>query len=210
MRVTKYTHSCIRVEGAGVLVVDPGEFSEPSALDGADAVLITHEHFDHLDVRAVTAAVARRPDLRIFAHAAVLKLLTDVAEATTAVEAGQEFEAAGHRVRAYGGQHAIIHPYVPVFANLGFLIDDGSTSLYHPGDSFVAPDTAVETLFAPMNAPWATIAESLEFVRRVRPERAFALHDGLLNERGAAVYGKHLESFSDTRFQQVTPGTVLD
>ena len=210
MRVTKFTHSCLRVDGAGVLVVDPGEFSEPSALDGADAVLVTHEHADHLDVAAVTRAVSRRPDLRIFAHEAVLPLLADVAAATTAVTAGQEFEAAGYRVRAFGGQHAIIHPYVPVFANLGFLIDDGTAGLYHPGDSFVVPDTAVETLFVPLNAPWATIAESLEFVRKIKPERAFALHDGLINERGAAVYGKHLENFSDTRFQQVAPGSVLD
>ncbi|GGN56076.1 MBL fold metallo-hydrolase [Actinoplanes lobatus] len=210
MRVTKFTHSCLRVEGAGVLVVDPGEFSEASVLDGADAVLITHEHFDHLDVKAVTGAVARRPDLRIFAHPAVLKLLTDVDEATTAVSPREEFEAAGYRIRAFGGQHAIIHPYVPVFANLGFLIDDGATNLYHPGDSFVAPDVAVETLFVPLNAPWATIAESLEFVRGIRPERAFALHDGLVNERGAAVYGKHLESFSETRFARVEPGSVLD
>lgn len=210
MRVTKFTHSCLRVEGAGVLVVDPGEFSESSALDGADAVLVTHEHVDHLDVRAVTAAVARRPQLRIFAHEAVLPLLADVAGATTAVAPGEEFEAAGYRVRAFGGQHAIIHPYVPVFANLGFRIEHEGTNLYHPGDSFVVPDQPVETLFVPLNAPWATIAESLEFVRTVRPARAFALHDGLLNERGAAIYSKHLESYSETRFQQAAPGTVLD
>jgi L-ascorbate metabolism protein UlaG (beta-lactamase superfamily) len=210
VRVTKFTHSCLRIEGTGVLVVDPGEFSEASALDGADAVLITHEHFDHVDVAAVTAAVGRRPELRIFAHEAVLPLLSDVAAATTAVTAGQEFEAAGYRVRAFGGKHAIIHPYVPVFANLGFLVDDGTGNLYHPGDSFVTPDIEVETLFVPLNAPWATIAESLAFVRSVRPGRAFALHDGLVNERGAAVYGKHLETFSETKFRQVAPGTVLD
>ncbi|MEU4421981.1 MBL fold metallo-hydrolase [Actinoplanes sp. NPDC024001] len=210
MHVTKFTHSCLRVEGAGVLVVDPGEFSESSALDGADAVLITHEHFDHLDVKAVVSAVSRRPELRIFAHEAVLPLLAEVAGATTAVKAGQEFEAAGYRVRAYGGQHAIIHPYVPAFANLGFLIADGITNLYHPGDSFALPDQSVETLFVPLNAPWATIAESLEFVRTVRPGRAYALHDGLLNDRGASVYDKHLESFSETRYQHVAPGTVLD
>ncbi|GAA1599941.1 MBL fold metallo-hydrolase [Actinoplanes couchii] len=178
-------------------------------MDGADAVLVTHEHFDHLDVAAVTAAAARNPALRIYAHEAVLKLLPDAAEATVAVGAGESFEAAGFQIRGYGGQHAIIHPYVPVFANLGFLISDGAANLYHPGDSFVAPDEPVETLFAPMNAPWATIAESLEFVRGIQPGRAFALHDGLINERGAAVYGSHLEKFSGTTFRQVTPGSVL-
>ncbi|MEV6298146.1 MBL fold metallo-hydrolase [Actinoplanes sp. NPDC051861] len=210
MRVTKFTHSCLRVEGSGVLVVDPGEFSESSALDGADAVLITHEHADHLDVAAVTAAVAARPNLRIFAHEAVLPLLSGVAEATTSVAVGEEFQAAGFHIKAYGGQHAIIHPYVPVFANLGFLITGDGTNLYHPGDSFALPDQPVETLFAPLNAPWTTIAGSLEFVRAVKPGRAFALHDGLLNERGSAIYGKHLESYSDTSYRQVAPGTVLD
>ena len=41
MRLTKYAHSCLRVEhDGGVLVVDPGVFSDPAALDGADAVLM--------------------------------------------------------------------------------------------------------------------------------------------------------------------------
>ena len=206
MRITKFTHSCLRVEGTGVLVVDPGEFSESSALDGADAVLITHEHFDHLDVKAVTSAVSRRPDLRIFAHEAVLPLLADVAEATTAVAPGEEFEAAGFRVRAYGGQHAVIHPYVPVFANLGFLIADDATNLYHPGDSFALPDQPVETLFVPLNAPWTTIAESLEFVRTVRPGRAYALHDGLLNDVGLKVYDTNLANLAVCDYDRLGAG----
>ena len=61
MRITKFTHSCLRLEGDGVLVVDPGGFSERSALTGADAVLITHEHSDHLDVDALSDALAQQP-----------------------------------------------------------------------------------------------------------------------------------------------------
>lgn len=51
MRLTKYTHACVRLEHDGrVLVIDPGIWSEPVALTGADAVLVTHEHADHLDI----------------------------------------------------------------------------------------------------------------------------------------------------------------
>ncbi|WP_436526329.1 MBL fold metallo-hydrolase [Actinoplanes sp. HUAS TT8] len=211
MRVTKFTHACLRIEGAGVLVVDPGEFSEKSALDGADAVVITHEHFDHLDVAAVTAAVGRRPDLRIFAHEEVLKKLGEVAEATTPVVPGEEFEAAGFTLSAYGGQHAVIHEYIPRIANLGYLISDGSTNVYHPGDSFVVPEGAtVDALCVPLNAPWMKISEAIGFVRAVKPGRAFAIHDGLINERGAAVSDGHLENFSQTRYQHLAPGTTLD
>ena len=48
MRITKFGHSCIRLEHDGkVVVVDPGMFTDPEAVDGADAVVITHEHPDH-------------------------------------------------------------------------------------------------------------------------------------------------------------------
>ena len=51
MRLTKYSHSCVRFDnGSDVMVIDPGVFSEIElALEGAQAVLITHEHADHLD-----------------------------------------------------------------------------------------------------------------------------------------------------------------
>lgn len=212
MRITKFTHSCLRVEGAGVLVVDPGAFSERSeALAGADAVLITHEHIDHLDPEALAGAVAARPGLRIFAHADVVAQLSAVADATTAVGPGDEFEAAGFRVRAYGGQHAVIHPDIPRVANLAYLVADDTTNLYHPGDSFTVPeDTPVDTLFVPLNAPWMKLMESIEFVRAVKPGRAYALHDALLTETGAKISDGHLERLSGTRYAHVAPATVID
>ncbi|MEU8229510.1 MBL fold metallo-hydrolase [Actinoplanes sp. NPDC048967] len=211
MRVTKFTHSCLRLEGGdAVLVVDPGAFSERSALTGADAVLITHEHFDHLDVDGLVDTVAQRPDLRVFAHPDVLPKLTAVADVVTGVEAGTEFTAAGFTVRAYGGQHAVIHPEIPRIANLGFLIADDSGSVYTPGDSFTAPDEHVDTLFVPLNAPWLKLSEAIEFVRAVKPGRAFALHDSLLTETGAQVSDGHLERLGGTRYARVAPGTTLD
>ena len=210
MRITKFTHSCLRLEGDGVLVVDPGVFSERSALTGADAVLITHEHPDHLDVEAVTEALTERPGLRVIAHPDVLAQLEGFADRFTGVEPGAEFTAAGFSVRAFGGQHAVIHPDIPRIANLGFLISDDSSNLYHPGDSFVAPEgEAVETLFVPLHAPWAKLSESVDFARAVKPERAFALHDALLKDFAASIYDGHLERLSGTTYAHLTPGTTI-
>ncbi|GAA2548980.1 MBL fold metallo-hydrolase [Winogradskya consettensis] len=209
MRITKFTHACLRLEGDGVLVADPGAFSERSALTGADAVLITHEHFDHLDPDALADALARRPGLRIYAHPDVLPKLTAFADVVTAVEPGAEFEAAGFRIRAYGGQHAVIHPELPRIANLGFLISDGAGSVYTPGDSFTVPEESVDTLFVPLNAPWMKLSEAIDFVRAVRPGRAYALHDSLLTETGASISNGHLERFGGTKYAQLAPGTTV-
>jgi L-ascorbate metabolism protein UlaG (beta-lactamase superfamily) len=211
VRVTKFTHSCLRIEGDGVLVVDPGVFSEATALDGAEAVLITHEHPDHLDGDKLVAAVERRPGLRIYAHPDVLPMLTGVGEVVTTVEPGEQFSAAGFPVRSYGGQHAIIYPEIPRVANLGFLIGGDDTNVYTPGDSFTVPDgVRVDTLFVPLNAPWMKLAEAIDFARAVRPRRAYALHDALVNENGATIADGHLQRFSGTAYARVAPGTVLD
>lgn len=209
MRVTKFTHSCLRIDGDAVLVIDPGAFSERSALTGADAVLITHEHFDHLDVDALADAVARHPGLRVFAHPEVLPKLTAFTDVVTPVRPGAEFSAAGYTVRAYGGEHAIIHPEIPRIANLGFVISDGTDSVYTPGDSYTVPDEHVDTLFVPINAPWMKLSEAIDFVRAVKPGRAFALHDSLLTDTGAQVSGGHLERLGGTKYARVAPGSVV-
>jgi glyoxylase-like metal-dependent hydrolase (beta-lactamase superfamily II) len=50
VRLTKFVHSCVRLDYDGrALVIDPGVWSEPQALVGVDAVLVTHEHLDHVD-----------------------------------------------------------------------------------------------------------------------------------------------------------------
>jgi len=53
------------------------------------------------------------------------------------------------------------------------------------------------------------LAESIDFVRAVKPRRAYALHDALLNETGAKVSDGHLERLSGTDYAHVAPGTTL-
>ncbi|WP_444949901.1 MBL fold metallo-hydrolase [Micromonospora ureilytica] len=209
MRLTKYAHSCLRVEhDGGVLVVDPGVFSDATAaLDGADAVLITHEHPDHLDLAAVRRQLDRQP-IPIHGPAALAGALGDAADVLHPVNAGESFTAAGVAVRAYGGRHAVIHPDIPVIDNLGYLIND---VVYHPGDSLVVPDeTPVDTLFAPIHAPWSKFSEVVDFIRAVAPRRAYALHDALLNDNGLGVLDRQYTALSGTEYQRLEPGSRVD
>ena len=186
MKLTKLGHSCVRLERDGrTLLFDPGVFSDAAAaLDGVDAVLITHEHPDHIDADAVRAAAAGNPDLRIWAPAGVAESLADLGQQITAAEPDSTFEAAGFAVRTFGGQHAVIHASIPVVANVTYLVDD---AVYHPGDSFTVPPVDVQVALVPIHAPWSKVAEVVDFAIAVRAPRSFQIHDGLLNDTGRGM-----------------------
>jgi L-ascorbate metabolism protein UlaG (beta-lactamase superfamily) len=181
MQLTKHVHSCVRIDdGDRTLVIDPGSFSDlDAALDGADAVLITHEHLDHLNVDRVRAAAQADPRLRLWAPASVAATFADLGEQVVAVGAGETFEAAGFTVQTFGGQHALIHPLVPMIANVGYLIDD---AVYHPGDSFTVPPVPVNTLLLPAAAPWSKMAEVIDFAIAVRAPFAYPIHDFVISD----------------------------
>lgn len=197
MKLTKFTHACVRLEkDSRVLVIDPGTLSETDeALAGAHAVLVTHEHGDHVDVPAIVMALRGNPALKVHAPPGVAAQLADKAsedgDRVHAVEPGSSFETAGFAIRSFGGQHALIHPQIPVVANIGYLVDD---NVYHPGDSFIVPDgVQVGTLLVPIHAPWSKVGEVVDFVIGVRAPKAYPVHDGLLNEIGRGFVEAHVK-----------------
>lgn len=217
MLLTKFTHSCVRLEQDGaVLVIDPGSFSEvDEALDGAAAILVTHEHADHLDQDRVVAFLTANPAVELWAPQgavdALRPALGDGAERLHAVGGGEEFSAAGLAVRTFGDQHALIHPLIPVIGNVGYLVED---SLYHPGDSFTVPDgVRVETLLVPVHAPWSKLEEVLDFMISVRAPRAFQLHEALLNDAGLGLVEGHLTRLGarfGTEFEHLSVGGTVE
>jgi L-ascorbate metabolism protein UlaG (beta-lactamase superfamily) len=191
LKITKLEHACVRLEKDGrVLVLDPGEFTAPEAISDADAVLVTHAHFDHF-------SADRIPD-----HAEVWTCATVAQQLPNAhvVEAGNAFKAAGFSVTVTGKWHVHAHPYAQLAENVGFLVDD---DVYHPGDSFTAPGAPVGTLLLPTNAPWLRLFDAAQFLYAVRPERAFSIHDGLINEHGLKVIDRWLASEAGTLDREV-------
>ncbi len=202
MLLTKYTHACVRLEQDGrVLVIDPGVWAEPQALDGATDVLITHEHADHADLDRLKSL----PDLNIFT---TLDLTARIGSANTqAVLPGDEFTAAGFHVKAVGGKHAEIIDGLPGCANIGFIIDG---AVYHPGDSLFVPHEPVTTLLVPASGPWLKFGEAVAFTRAVKPRQAIAIHDGLLNERGIANFSGWMDNNTGAEYSYLSPGTHID
>lgn len=215
MQLTKYGHSCVRLDGpGGVMVLDPGVFSDaPAALDGAAALLITHEHPDHIDAPAVLEALRTQPGLKVWAPAPAAAQLAAFADRVTAVGPGESFDAAGLGVRTVGGQHALIHPSIPIVPNVGYLIGAQDGGIYHPGDSLIVPTERVGTLLVPIAAPWSKVGEVIDFVVAVRPRRAHQIHEAVLSATGLGMVEGHVGRIGaahGVQFEHLDTGQSLD
>ncbi|GLW61936.1 MBL fold metallo-hydrolase [Actinomadura rubrobrunea] len=212
MRLTKLGHACVRIQKDDrTIVIDPGAFTpEADALAGADAVLITHEHFDHFDADRLRKAMNDDPSLEVWTSRAVAESLADLGGRVHQVGHGDAVTVAGFEVHVYGEEHEILHPDVPPIPNVGFLIDG---EVFHPGDALTVPSEPVPTLCLPGNAPWMKVPEMYAYVREVRPERAFVVHDGLLNENGLKVMVNHVTNAGKEAgkdFRRLEPGESVE
>jgi L-ascorbate metabolism protein UlaG (beta-lactamase superfamily) len=175
--VTHYGHSCLLLDtGAARLLFDPGTFSPGfESVHGLDAVLITHQHPDHLDSERIRPLLDANPDARLIVDHGTAEQLGGIRHEV--LEPGETTEVAGARIDVLGGQHAVIHPDIPVIANNAYLVD---RSHLHPGDSYTPPAEPVDVLFLPTGAPWLKLSEAVDYLREVAPRTAVPIHEAVL------------------------------
>jgi L-ascorbate metabolism protein UlaG (beta-lactamase superfamily) len=210
MRLTKLEHACVRLEKDGVvLVIDPAAWSMPRALEGASAVLVTHEHFDHFDADGLRAALTADPGLQLWTNAEVASQFAGFSKDQVHVaDDGDAFSVAGFDVHAYGHLHAVLHRDIPVIENTGFLIDG---NVFHPGDSFTVPQDPVQTLLLPASGPWLKTGEMIDYAREVGPQRGYVIHEALFGDTGLMVLDNFLPMCGkDDTFRRVDVGAVID
>lgn len=222
--LSAWGHSCIRLTRAGnVLVIDPGSFSDLSVLADADAVLVTHEHPDHVDVPALVARLLGGEALEVWAPGVVIdQVLAAAAEADAPasdldavlhrVGEGDRFTAAGFDVQAVGSLHAEIHPDVPTATNHGYLVDTGDGTVLHPGDAVTWPEAATEidVLLTPVGGPWLKLSEAVDLVRAVGPGIVVPIHDAHLSPSGLALADRLLSGLGGSPYLRLAPGDVHD
>lgn len=204
MQLTKFGHSCVRFDtDEGSIVMDPGVFSDPAALEGVDAVFITHQHPDHCNDPELRILYEDRPEVRIYGPDSLSEVLGNLP--FTTVSAGDTVPVAGTEVQVVGKRHAVIHPDLPVVANVGYLVD----GILHPGDALTVPDLPVRALLTPVAAPWLKFSEAVDFIRAVDAPAVYPIHDAILSKDGIAIVDRMLTDLIGRPYQRIPNGETV-
>ena len=213
MRLTHLGHACLLVETAEArILIDPGSFSSGfEGLRDLDAVVVTHQHPDHLDQDRLPDLLAHNRQAAVYADPQSAEIISGRSTDVIVLVEGEQHRVGAATLSPVGHQHAVIHPWVPCPANVGVVLRaSGEPSLFHPGDSYDGQPSDVDVLAVPLSAPWAKVSETIDFVRRVAPGSIVPIHDALLAPAGRGMYLNHVRTYGVAEPGTSAPLTVHD
>ncbi len=186
MKITKYGQCCLLIEiNEKRILTDPGRFSvSQNDVRNIDLILITHEHADHLHAESLATILKNNPNVKIVTNTAVGKILSNLGIAYEILEGSNTEEKAGVIIEAYDGRHAEIYKEYGQVQNTGYFIAE---ELFYPGDAYTEPGKKVSILALPVAGPWCKSVDAISYALLVKPDKAFPVHDWLLNSDGIAL-----------------------
>ena len=182
LKITFIKHGSLMFEFDGkIIYVDPvSDYADYSTLPKADVILITHEHADHLDPKAI--ADVEKKDTRIVINASAREKLGkgDVMKNGDQIQVTPWLKV--EAVPAYNTTPGR-EMYHPKDRDNGYVLTLGGTRIYVAGDTEDIPELKrlkdIEIAFLPVNQPYTmTVAQADKAARMVNPKVLYPYHYG--------------------------------
>ena len=184
LTITFIEHATLMIQWGGkVIHVDPlTQYADYSRLPKADLVLITHEHKDHLDAKAVEA-------IRTDKTAVVLtQACASQVQGGIIMGNGEVKTVEGIRIEAVAAYNLVNMrspgvPYHPKGQGNGYVLTLGNRRIYVAGDTENTPEVKalkdIDIAFLPMNLPFTmTPAMVADAARAFKPKVLYPYHFG--------------------------------
>jgi len=182
-------HGSLMFEFNGLnIYVDPfSQVADYTKFPGADLVLITHEHHDHLDLPALTAIRTERT--QVVCNEASATLLPGC----LVIHNRGQREVQGIPIEAVPAYN-LLHkrtdgqPFHPKGIGNGYVLTFGNLRVYVAGDTENIPEMKglhdIDIAFLPMNLPYTMTPEMVaSAVRTFKPKILYPYHFGSTDTR---------------------------
>jgi L-ascorbate metabolism protein UlaG (beta-lactamase superfamily) len=182
--ITFIGHGTLMFEYGGIVIhADPTlRESDYESLPKADLILVTHEHGDHLDPKAV--ANLRKPETRIIVNPGSDGRL----DGAVVMKNGETRTVKGLTVESVPAYNIISkrddgQPYHPRGNGNGYVVSFGPTRVYIAGDTEYVPEMDgmkdIDVAFLPMNLPYTmTVEMGAEAAKAIGPTILYPYHYG--------------------------------
>lgn len=202
MKITKFVHSCVLVQdGSEAILFDPGIFSwqsgliDISKLPELTAVVVTHQHGDHMAEPFVRAIAERFSSAQWFAPSDAHSKLAEWG-------VGHVTNQSTDKLEITEINHAPVEPFGVQVKN---LIVHWNNKLTHPGDTHEISESK-EILLLPVQAPWGTTVRALQLPTELVVKTVIPIHDWMWNDDWRAnVYDRFKEVLGQDNIDFIVP-----
>ena len=184
LKITFIGHASLMLSfGGKIIQVDPTtQFGDYSQFPKADLILITHEHGDHFDLKAIEQS--RTPKTEIVATAKCAEKMKDI----VVMKNGDVKEFLGIKIEAVPAYNIVNVrgpglPYHPNGDGNGYVLTFGDKRIYVAGDTENIPEMSqlknIDVAFLPMNLPYTMTPEMVaQAAKVIKPKILYPYHFG--------------------------------
>ncbi len=181
VKITPIHHASLMIQGGGVVIhVDPFSQGDYTGLPMADLVLITHDHFDHMDAKAL--ALVRSSKTVVMGPAAVAQSVAGV----TVLRNGETRDFGAWKIEAVPAYNLVRGPaagqlFHPKGRGNGYVLTYGGKRFYFSGDTEGVPEMKalknIDVAYVCMNLPYTMPPEeAAAAVRAFKPRVVIPYH----------------------------------
>ncbi len=184
LKITFIGHGTLMFTFDGkVIHVDPWtQQADYSKLPKADLILLTHEHYDHLDLKAIEAVRSDKTDVIL------TETCTEKIKGGMVMKNGDIQTVGGLNIEAVPAYNIVNmrsegKPFHPKGVGNGYIITFGDKRVYVAGDTENTPEmkslTGIDIAFLPMNLPYTMTPEMVaDAAKAFKPKILYPYHYG--------------------------------